>query len=58
MPETTSKFLSRCLLYTTCNHGLVVNFGNIKTEEKQHDLNLTITVRRLNKGYVSAHHRL
>lgn len=56
MPETTSKFLSRCLLYTTCNHRLVINFGNIKTEEKQHDLNLT--VRRLNAGYVSAHHRL
>lgn len=42
MPETTFKFLSRCLLYATCNHVLVVNFGNIKTEEKWHDLNLTI----------------
>lgn len=42
MPETTFKFLSRCLLYATCNHVLVENFGNIKTEEKWHDLNLTI----------------
>lgn len=42
MPETTFKFLGRCLLYATCNCGLVVNFGNIKTEEKWHDLNLPI----------------
>lgn len=41
-PETTFKFLSRCPLYVTCNHVLVINFGNIKTEEKWHDLNLTI----------------
>lgn len=42
MPETTFKFLGRCLLCATCNRGLVVNFGNIKTEEKWHDLNLPI----------------
>lgn len=63
MPETTFKFLSRYLLYATCNYGLVVNFGNFMTEEKWHDLNLTINetespVRRLNSGHASAHHLL
>lgn len=62
MPETTFKFLSRCLLYATCNHGLLVNFGNFKTEKNWH-LNLTINEReslvmRLNASYASAHHLL
>lgn len=47
MSETTFKFLSRCLLCATCSHGLVVNFGNIETEEKQHNLNFIINETEL-----------
>lgn len=43
------KLLRRSLLFASCNHGLVVNFGNIRTEQKWFVSNLERDMRANNQ---------